>query len=549
MPALWSANAFLCGLFTTVYIHRKPVRGDVALLSMIFWTCLVAECYKIVFGTSFLHAVQFSAYFSGIHLLTIGMLTIVYRICPFHPLYRIPGPLLHRITSLNMVLMVSSGYRYRRMRALHQKYGKFVRTGPNTVSIYSSQPIAMIYSTASAWNKSAAYNLSGPGYGLFFIEDKETHNVRQRHFWAPAFTAEALSDYEPMLERRTENLLKALTTRQQNSRLKRCVDMSLALQQWSHDVTNEIIFGDTYDMDLLMNGDDDHLVEGTLLEAQMFEALGESPSLFHVLWHLPATRIFRIMDNVVRRSVERRKRLGSQQADLMTHLLSDRPNGITKLTDADIRKETILAIQAGTNGISSALTFSFFYLAMNMDVQHRLQEELKQVFRDREILDSRALQDLPYLNAVVMESMRLGAPLGSFYRLVPKGGASIEGEYFRQDTIIGIPAWGQMVSEDNFYPEPFAFLPQRWLPDGLGEGSRLNKGAMMTFSHGPFGCIGKQLAHLEMRLVLSKILLRHTLELPPEFVPDKFLESVQNRRVTTFPYPLLVTLSEEHDVL
>lgn len=219
----------------------------------------------------------------------------------------------------------------------------------------------------------------------------------------------------------------------------------------------------------------------------------------------------------------------------------------------------------GTNGISSALTFSFFYLAMNMDVQHRLQEELKQAFRDHGTLDSRTLLDLPYLNAVVMESMRLGAPLGSFYRLVPKGGASIEGKYFPQDTIIGIPAWAQMVSEDNVYPEPFSFLPQRWLPNGLGEGSRLNKGAMMTFSHGmflasscdhfidsllgPFGCIGKQLAHLEMRLVLSKVLLRHSLEFPPEFVPDTFLKSVHNRRATTFPYPLLVTLSEEHDTL
>ncbi len=79
------------------------------------------------------------------------------------------------------------------MRALHQKYGKFVRTGkfhglranesdlivysgPNTVSIYSSQPISMIYSAASAWNKSTAYNVSGPGYGLFFIQDREIHN-------------------------------------------------------------------------------------------------------------------------------------------------------------------------------------------------------------------------------------------------------------------------------------------------------------------------------------------------------------------------------------
>ncbi len=39
---------------------------------MTVWTCLVAGCYKITSDDSFLHAVQFSAYLSGIHLLTIG---------------------------------------------------------------------------------------------------------------------------------------------------------------------------------------------------------------------------------------------------------------------------------------------------------------------------------------------------------------------------------------------------------------------------------------------------------------------------------------------
>lgn len=167
------------------------------------------------------------------------------------------------------------------------------------------------------------------------------------------------------------------------------------------------------------------------------------------------------------------------------------------------------------------------------------------------------MEKLPYLDAVAEESLRLGAPLGSFPRIAPKGGAFIAGQFIPEGTIVGVPAWAQMISEENFYPQPESFIPERWLPGGLGPGSRCNKNAIMTFSHGtfaharklnfvmliprsagPFGCMGKQFAHLEMRLVLAKTLLRYDLKFAPGFDPEKFLAGVKNMRVTSFGYPL-----------
>lgn len=59
---------------------------------------------------------------------------------------------------------------------------------------------------------------------------------------------------------------------------------------------------------------------------------------------------------------------------------------------------------------------------------------------------------------------------------------------------------------------------------------------------GPFGCVGKQLAYQELRLMVVKTLLHYKLSFGPEFNPRKFLDGVENRRVTDFTVPLIVTI-------
>jgi cytochrome P450 len=134
--------------------------------------------------------------------------------------------------------------------------------------------------------------------------------------------------------------------------------------------------------------------------------------------------------------------------------LSETPGHAQKLPDTHLRQEAIIAIQAGTNGISTAITFAFFFLVSNPEIYAKLKAEIKAYFPDfdgSETFDGKMVEKLPYLNAVAEESLRLGAPLGSFPRVTPKGGAYIAGQYIPEDTIVGVPAWAQMISEENFY--------------------------------------------------------------------------------------------------
>jgi cytochrome P450 len=59
----------------------------------------------------------------------------------------------------------------------------------------------------------------------------------------------------------------------------------------------------------------------------------------------------------------------------------------------------------------------------------------------------------------------------------------------------------------RYFHTPEAFLPERWLKKGAPVGEH-NMAAFIPFSYGPTMCVGKNLALMEMRMLLCS-LLRH----------------------------------------
>jgi cytochrome P450 len=144
-------------------------------------------------------------------------------------------------------------------------------------------------------------------------------------------------------------------------------------------------------------------------------------------------------------------------------------------------------MRTGTNGVSAVFTLAFYHLISNPQILTKLITELREAYPSHDGMDALqldTLSDLPYLSAVADESMRLGATFGSFPRVAPAGGAVLASRFVPEGTIVSVPVWAQNMSEKNFCPHPERFLPERWLPGGLGPGSYINRNAMMSFSHG-----------------------------------------------------------------
>lgn len=204
--------------------------------------------------------------------------------------------------------------------------------------------------------------------------------------------------------------------------------------------------------------------------------------------------------------------------DLSTHLISNTSQDAPGL--ALLYGESRLIISAGSETTSTALTFVFMHLAIYPEYMHAVRKE----FRDNRA-DYSCERPRPILDAVIQESMRLCPSIffGS-QRISPPQGMSIDGRYIPGNIIVQVAPYPINRDERNFV-RPTEFIPERWTtkPEMV-----LNKGAFKPFSTGPYNCAGKDLAYMELRSVVARVINEFDVLLPAEFVTEKYFEGIKD---------------------
>ncbi|KAK0462517.1 cytochrome P450 [Desarmillaria tabescens] len=491
-----STAAAVTGAATTLYLNRHEYRGDTAVaVCALTWASLFGTGVYKQLGIS--QSLGIAASGVASFLGTMIVLAVAYRLSPLHPLWRFPGPFLNKITSFKAMHMVSTGHRYLIIKDLHKKYGKFVRTGPNTLSIASVEAVHPIYTTAQSMDKSMAYRPGrAPVGGLFFTPERDLHNIR-RKAWAGAFSSKSLPKLLAVVDKRTKQMIKVMDKRRSPDGV---IDMSEIIRHWAYDLMAEMTFGATSDVELMANGDPEDVSENAQNATVVFEVLGEAPSIFDIAWNLPASDEFHVLERTATKLMDVRKHITGD--DIASYLLGEK--GGECLGDEDLNIDSAFAIAAGSDTTGGTLTILLFYL-LPVD----------------EIDDPKALLDLPYLYGV--------------------GGSMIDGEFIPEDIIVSVPPYTQQTDPENFYPMPMEFLPERWQPEGLGPETITKKNAMLCFSYGAFSCLGKVFANQELHLTVAKLMLAYDMDLPKSFDQQKFIDGILNMRTTLFDYPLAIT--------
>lgn len=126
-------------------------------------------------------------------------------------------------------------------------------------------------------------------------------------------------------------------------------------------------------------------------------------------------------------------------------------------------------------------------------VQDRLFEELQTINHAFDPVTGTApiaeLDKLPYLDAVIHESLRWRPPVPmTLFRVVPAGGARIDGFEIPAGTTVGCQAYSLYRKEDVF-PDPDRFEPERWLTTDPQKLSAM-KTHFWPFSSGGRMCLG-----------------------------------------------------------
>lgn len=169
---------------------------------------------------------------------------------------------------------------------------------------------------------------------------------------------------------------------------------------------------------------------------------------------------------------------------------------------------TVANMFAGSDTTAITLRAIFYNLLRNPHDMQKLMGELKEVPVSEEGLMSwNDVRDLPYLNAVIKETLRCHPAAGlTLERIVPAGGVTLCGEYIPAGTIVGCNAW--TVHRDPLFGEHTEqYRPQRWI-DASTEQKRLMENSIFSFGAGSRTCIGKNISLLEMYKLVPALTMR-----------------------------------------
>lgn len=161
-------------------------------------------------------------------------------------------------------------------------------------------------------------------------------------------------------------------------------------------------------------------------------------------------------------SLQRHQRLVEQEPTssvptLFTKLLRGQED--ETLPFKEIMDEAQVYIIAGSDTTALTLTYLVWSVCRQPAIQRRLVEEAQRLpadFHDHDV------QQLPYLNQVIEEALRLYPPAPSALpRVVPTGGATMAGHYLPAGSTVCTQAYS-LHRDPEIYPDPETFDPSRW---------------------------------------------------------------------------------------
>lgn len=215
-------------------------------------------------------------------------------------------------------------------------------------------------------------------------------------------------------------------------------------------------------------------------------------------------RAVETLDDVIGELIRERQRDQSPGDDLLLRLIQARDDEGHAMSERQLRDEALTIFLAGHETTALAITYALYLLANHPGAQQRVHDELE---HRSGALGPNAANELPYLNAVTREALRLYPPAWIVGREavvdVEVGPWRVE----KGDQVI-IPTF-VVHRNERLFDEPLRFMPSRWL-DGLEK--RLPRFAYFPFGGGPRICIGNHFAMMELVLVLATILRDYRVE-------------------------------------
>ncbi|KAK8069501.1 isotrichodermin C-15 hydroxylase [Apiospora phragmitis] len=440
----------------------------------------------------------------------------------FHPLASYPGPLLARATRLYHAYYDIKGVSIWKVKDWHEKYGPIVRIAPDELSYTDSRAWPAIYGFPNRdgtgnfekdpqwWNKAPS--------GILSIVDADDAGHRfMRRLQSPAFSDKALRAQERVIRGYIDLLIQKLHGQASDPDTAAAVDLTAWYNFTTFDIIGDLAFGEPFHclrdavwhwwIDAVF----DLFQDGVFMRAarRFSQPLPGILAWLFVPKKLVKNRMDQFMFTVER--VNSRLQLTTDGPDFLSYILNAEGEKAMSMEETYVCTQVLIV--AGSETTATALTGATYLLLENPEKLERLTAEIQTRFESETDITIQTTAELPYLNAVVQESLRLCPPGPAVFP--SSGAAGGQGSLWpvRPRRLHG---WGSPARGRSVEPQlcgSRVVHPERWLGDPRFE--KDDKAACQPFSYGPRNCIGKNLAMAEIKTILSRVIWNFDMGLHP----------------------------------
>ncbi|KAK4234750.1 cytochrome P450 [Achaetomium macrosporum] len=473
-------------------------------------------------------------------LVWVTVLYAVREVLRYHRLRHFRGPWATAFSSIPHRIATYTGESHNWYREVSERYGPIARVGPTSL-ITSDIDVWMHINTKPGYKRSDWYfkpvRIEYHRDNLFSQTDTKLHDERRKQI-APGYSGRENLELESTIDTLVLDFINLIRTKYLSTPSSSSPIIPLEIAKkipfFTLDVISAVSFGRAFGM-LRADEDIDHYVrlgeQGLRLNNTLM-ALGlgwlvKESILGKVLGPKPTdTSGFGAMQGACFRYVDDRVRnvKDDTRRDMLASFIRHGLRG------DELRSEVLLQLIAGSDTTAGALRGILLYVMAHKRVCVKLQEEIDAAVREGKVdggedgvVSFAAAKQLPYLQAVIREGLRIWPPVRNILpKDVPPGGdmVMVQGKpvFLPGGVDIGVSTLAMHRDKKVYGEDADMFRPERWFePDQerLAVMTRVNN---LTFGYGRWECLGKNVAQMELNKVIFELFRRFDLAIanPPK---------------------------------
>lgn len=207
--------------------------------------------------------------------------------------------------------------------------------------------------------------------------------------------------------------------------------------------------------------------------------------------------------------------------DLLSRFIASEDN-----SDEFLRDIIISFILAGRDTTSSTLAWFFWLLSTKPEIEKKILEEVKSIRSKTQNfygdLSFDELREMHYLHASISEALRLYPPVAFDTKTSLEEDVMPDGTFVGKGWFVSYNAYSMGRMKGTWGEDCEVFLPERWLENGVFRPESPFR--FPAFHGGPRLCLGKEMAYMQMKLIVAYTLERFEIEIVEKgLVPEQLL--------------------------